>query len=649
MSQHIQFAGAKGEGGLEAAKQNLYDRSPLIDKDNKLLYIKLSDTDPETGEQTPYLQKISSSPDNKNIVLNSDGNLELNDIINVTGIVTKPNDGAPASYGNILYDSTGDDHTIILFTKISEYQGVISGELLEKGEGVLSAYHFSVSNTGSRSLEGASNLKKASFVQCVYKDGQNYYGIKFPSGIPADIYFHGYSYMDRDSLPPEEYYDSEFEEINEVADSANYAATIKSVPYSSWDFTFVPDAFTQNTSNYGVSFGGGLVIETGHTTGINTTNTCQGPNGTNTGYLNIYNSMRMEQDNWIRLSMSQPGTVNIYFTTSNNGNARTVILYDSDKETVLAESQNTDMYRYTTLTYENTSNEKRDFYICTEGGAVRIYLISNYTPSQKTNSQIITESISSLPKTGEDGEPNILKFSGLTFSLSDLNSMANLCKDSDYKIILDLSNCCVNRSDSGAVNWTTAIFADCNSLDTLYMPSGVNSIGANVFSGCSFMQHIYVNRELSQIYGSAYGASTIGAFGGTQIREITFKNDNIKLGGFWATASAFRYVVFSENFDYTDGDTGWIMSGNGNSDWLTSAPAYMKFCMQEKVIRHLKTDSNTWWLRNWGDAESRIYAYYGVDSDGNYLLSPYSELKASGSWATGAILDKNNNIIFPAK
>lgn len=645
--QQVLFVGGE-EKTLSLLKDYLKDRSPVIDTDNNILYIKDSVTDPDNNQVLNVLRKITTTADNKNIIIDDDENVSLKDSINLKGITVKPYDDAPSEYGNIVLGTISPTKTILLLSKISDIPGTISGDIFEVGDDINSAYHISLSNTGSRSLGGCSSKEKARFCQVVDINGTTWYGLKFINeDVKSTIYFHGFDTRPEENLPPTEYDDDFFESVNIVNDNADYASTIVDMAaFSSWDFTSIPSGWNNGVSNDGFDFGGGLVMRTGHASNIATGGTARpGEFGNNIGYLQIANSMRMSQNNFIELTIPRGQTALIYFTTTSTDNkALTVTLYDKDKETILGEEINSNMMRYSVFRYTNNSEYSKTTYICTEGGAVRFYYISNYDTNSVNPSDEVSNVITNLPPTGEDGDPNVIKLNGLVLTLADLNKFASVCKDSDQQLVLDLSNCTVAND---AKIWNTTIFMDCNSLYTLYMPRGVTAIRNNVFSGCSFMDSIYLNPELVEIYGTAYGTSTIGVFGATQVRNIEITNPNLKLGGYWATASSFRYVIFPNDYTYSGGYGFLIESGAASDAWLTSVPSYMKLCFRENLIRQLKSDSNPWWFTNFGNGPQYSYALYGVDSKGNYLLAPWNEI-TSNNWQSGEIR-WGDTVIFPAK
>lgn len=644
--QQVLWTGCE-ERALNVIKEHLKDRSPVIDTTNKILYIKDSRENPDTHQTENILRKISTTVDNVNITLDENGNVALKDNISLGSLTVQPSETAPADYGNILLGSVGPNKSILLLTKVSDEIGTISGDIIEIGDNVNSAYHVSVSNTGSRNLVGCSTGEKAIFCQIEDNDGDMWFGLKFPEDDVANIYFHGYDTRPSENMPPIEYNDSNFKVITDVNSNSNSTSTvIETDIYGSWDFTSVPSGFTQNSGNDGFDFGNGLVLRTGHNTNIDTGNTRNGPNGNNTGFLQVASSMRISQSNYIELTIPKGQTALIYFTTTSSSSSRDVSLYDPKTETTLITVTNSNMNTYSVLSYKNETDKFQTVYICTEGGAVRFYYISNYDTTSSGNLvDVITGNIENLTPTGEDGDPHIIKLRNLTLTLSDLNNLAASCEDSDYQITLDLSECTVAND---ARVWNTPIFADCNGLNTFYMPQGVTAIRHNVFAGCSFLENVYLNPELAEIAGVGYSDSQPGVFNGTRIRTLEFINNNIKLGGYWASGSALRHVIFPEGFTYTNGNNsyGFILQNDGDK-WLNNVPKYMKLCFQENITRQLKTDSNPWWFTAWGDGTAYTYVYYGVDNKGNYLLAPWNEV---GSWdmANGPVM-WGETVLFPAK
>ena len=201
---------AADASSFDTALAAIKNRSLLYNTDTKRLYMKYDDV--------ANLVNAQNAADNVNIVLNDSDEVALADDISVKTVTVTPLTGYPSMNDCIDFGVTTASSTIKLLCKKSDINmGAIGGELYESGTGLNSMYHFSLASNGSRFLGGSSSYDtKAYFVDCVY-DGNEYYGIKFPSGINAQLLFHGYDNISTLLAPPPSYQDTDFTAITALA------------------------------------------------------------------------------------------------------------------------------------------------------------------------------------------------------------------------------------------------------------------------------------------------------------------------------------------------------------------------------------------------------------------------------------------------
>ena len=195
----------------EAAKQ-LEDRSPLYDCDENTLYIKYA------GRLIP----LSTSVDGKNIVLDDRGNISLADNLLCQGVTVQPDPSAPIFRSNEMFAEISPQRTILLLVATTQDStGILSGNFYEKGM-YTSAYHFSISTTGSRFLSGSSAVAKAHYVKATW-GGRVFIGIRFPSNQEAKIYFSGYDNRPKNVLPPayKSYTDADLLDVKPIVDESS--------------------------------------------------------------------------------------------------------------------------------------------------------------------------------------------------------------------------------------------------------------------------------------------------------------------------------------------------------------------------------------------------------------------------------------------
>ena len=196
----------------------LLSRELLYNRNNKTLGIVLED---EEGNK--YRQQIVSGlVDEVNITKNENNETKLKEDIVIDTVTTKADHNGIDWKSQYKIAETSAERTIILLctknTKDATNIGVIGGEILEVGEGVYGHYQVSLTSKGSGLLKGATTFEqKAALIRAKY-NGTYYYGIKFKSTVPANIYFAGWDHFpDGASAPPyTSYTDADLSEIIEL-------------------------------------------------------------------------------------------------------------------------------------------------------------------------------------------------------------------------------------------------------------------------------------------------------------------------------------------------------------------------------------------------------------------------------------------------
>ena len=232
----------------EAVNQ-LFERSLLFNRSDDICGIVISKNDEK------QFIPISAIPDNVNIE-KRDGIVTLVENPVVDSITTKADHNGVDWKSQYKIAETSAERTIILLcTKNTEDAtniGVIGGEILEVGEGIYGHYQVSLTSKGSGLLKGATTFEqKAALVRAKY-NGTYYYGIKFKSTIPANIYFAGWDHFpDVASAPPyTSYSDADLSEIVELDDTSDIETTIElSITVDSWAWNDYVEIFAYVWTN----------------------------------------------------------------------------------------------------------------------------------------------------------------------------------------------------------------------------------------------------------------------------------------------------------------------------------------------------------------------------------------------------------------
>lgn len=198
----------------EAVNQ-LFERSLLFNRSDDICGIVISKNDEK------QFIPISAIPDNVNIE-KREGVVTLVENPVVDSITTKADhNGVDWKSQHKIAETSAERTIILLCTKNIENAtniGVIGGEILEVGEGVYGNYKISLTPTGSGLLIGATTFEQKAALVCAKYNGTYYYGIKFKSTVPANIYFSGWDHFPDGADAPlyTSYNDADLSEIIEL-------------------------------------------------------------------------------------------------------------------------------------------------------------------------------------------------------------------------------------------------------------------------------------------------------------------------------------------------------------------------------------------------------------------------------------------------
>lgn len=248
----IKVATCNDDHKAEAISQ-LFERSLLFNRSDDVCGIVISKNDEK------QFIPISAIPDNVNIE-KRDGVVTLVEDPVVDSITTQADhEGIDWKSQEKVAETTVERTVILLCTQDIDAAtdiGVIGGEILEVGEGVYGHYQISLTSTGSRLLKGATTFgKKAKLVLAKY-NGTYYYGIRFKSTIPANIYFAGWAHIPGGISAPSYtvYNDGDLSEIIELDDDSDTGTQVVDFEFLSydditWEFFTAPYVKTEQTSS----------------------------------------------------------------------------------------------------------------------------------------------------------------------------------------------------------------------------------------------------------------------------------------------------------------------------------------------------------------------------------------------------------------
>ena len=236
----------------EQAVSELLERSLLFNRSDEVLGIVI------TKDNENTFIPISAIPDNVNIE-KRDGVITLVEDPVVDSITTQADkQGIDWKSQKKVAETSADKTVILLCTQDVDGLtdiGVIGGEILEVGEGVYGHYQISLTSTGSRLLKGATTFgKKAKLVLAKY-NGTYYYGIRFKSAVPANIYFAGWAHIPGGISAPSYtvYNDGDLSEIIELDDDSDTGTQVVDFEFLTyeditWEFFTAPYVKTSTWS-----------------------------------------------------------------------------------------------------------------------------------------------------------------------------------------------------------------------------------------------------------------------------------------------------------------------------------------------------------------------------------------------------------------
>lgn len=578
---------------VEARKEQvknevILNRELLYTKDAENLYIKYNDELIPIGGECKQNKLIPG--DNIEIIREKDENdnpilpeeIRLSDDIYINTCTLHPDEEGIWDWkGTVKLGELRDENTIFLFTKRTEVDdvenaGIIGGEILVKilvdddeNEVRYAHYTLTCTSTGSWSLKGAAQMESA--VRMVRAKWQNewYYGIKLPLvNVTHDVDRSSrMSYRlrvgtswggnkDRDHLEVIDSYGNYLATFTNtgVQIASNTRRRIQYIPLdtiipalpSTWRFQDLDmqelygkgyylyfDVTYQNSNDsHSLRFLSGYI--------------CNQP-----GNYNPY-----EYPDRIIVNLGTEDSPNFdwngnlvgNYTTANASNNYTVdfVTTSYNAEETLTESvpfnraeiwfngwQHLPLqpsgYRDTDIEYVVLSDTSHDN--------------DSFAETFQLDAASTIAKIPTLHDTGEDNAPYRFIVTG-TINRAQLYQLAELCKDPEEQIYLDLSNATVATD---ARVWDDYFFRGCSSLRGLIMPKGVTQISECSFIWCTYLRHLDITPSagtLTSIGADSGWSTSIGLLTSTRVRDLLIPASINRIGKYLIGSSNIERLIF---------------------------------------------------------------------------------------------------------
>lgn len=342
-------------------------------------------------------------------------------------------------------------------------------------------------------------------------------------GNPVEVPAYTLQWVMFTNLPAGEYYWRQSGTFRYYSVYESYNNVTETIRDPSWN---------QNGDNNGYSLTNGLRI-----TSSKATSWYEDTLADNAGYIEF-----AERTGWtnpaMTLTVLGKAFIKVGFTSANGNNSNIRIsetLDTSDEKwssSVSVDNASTTSIKECVYDYNSGLGE---VYIMNETDSIRIFYVEIDYDNSASDGSYIYEIINSLPDTGEDGSPHIIRLSG-EITKTAILKIATSLDDPTKQVILDLSKCTM---EAQYVDWTAdtelhSAFANCVSLREFYYPMNVTSSGGNTFKNCSFLRKVVFNNEMKRIGGndSVWSWENNAMFAGARIKTLFIPKSVNKFGGY---------------------------------------------------------------------------------------------------------------------
>lgn len=342
-------------------------------------------------------------------------------------------------------------------------------------------------------------------------------------GNPVEVPAYTLQWVMFTNLPAGEYYWRQSGTFRYYSVYESYNNVTETIRDPSWN---------QNGDNNEYSLTNGLRI-----TSSKATSWYEDTLADNAGYIEF-----AERTGWtnpaMTLTVLGKAFIKVGFTSANGNNSNIRIsetLDTSDEKwssSISVDNASTTSIKECVYDYNSGLGE---VYIMNETDSIRIFYVEIDYDNSTSDGSYIYEIINSLPDTGEDGSPHIIRLSG-EITKTAILKIATSLDDPTKQVILDLSKCTM---EAQYVDWTAdtelhSAFANCVSLREFYYPMNVTSSGGNTFKNCSFLRKVVFNNEMKRIGGndSVWSWENNAMFAGARIKTLFIPKSVNKFGGY---------------------------------------------------------------------------------------------------------------------
>ena len=342
-------------------------------------------------------------------------------------------------------------------------------------------------------------------------------------GNPVEVPAYTLQWVMFTDLPAGEYYWRQSGTFRYYSVYESYNNVTETIRDPSWN---------QNGDNNGYSLTNGLRI-----TSSKATSWYEDTLAGNAGYIE-FAERGGQTDPAMTLTVLGKAFIKVGFASvdGNNSNIRISETLDTSDEkwssSVSVDNASTTSIKECIYDYNSGLGE---VYIMNENSPVRIFYVEIDYDNNISDGSYIYEIINSLPDTGEDGSPHIIRLSG-EITKTAILKIATSLDDPTKQVILDLSKCTM---EAQYVDWTAdtelhSAFANCVSLREFYYPMNVTSSGGNTFKNCSFLRKVVFNNEMKRIGGndSVWSWENNAMFAGARIKTLFIPKSVNKFGGY---------------------------------------------------------------------------------------------------------------------
>ena len=343
-------------------------------------------------------------------------------------------------------------------------------------------------------------------------------------GDPVEVPAYTLQWVMFTDLPAGEYYWRQSGTFRYYSVYESYNNVTETIRDPSWN---------QNGDNNGYSLTNGLRI-----TSSKATSWYEDTLAGNAGYIEFAESTDWRSGPAMTLTVLGKAFIKVGFTSvnGNNSNIRISETLDITDEkwssSVSVDNESTTSIKECVYDYNSGLGE---VYIMNENNPIRIFYVEIDYDNSTSDGSYIYEIINSLPDTGEDGSPHIIRLSG-EITKAAILKIATSLDDPTKQVILDLSKCTM---EAQYVDWTAdtelhSAFANCVSLREFYYPMNVTSSGGNTFKNCSFLRKVVFNNEMKRIGGndSVWSWENNAMFAGARIKTLFIPKSVNKFGGY---------------------------------------------------------------------------------------------------------------------